>query len=258
MRDDFSKQTLDVLAKRVGVRCSNPSCRKLTIGPRSESHHIVNIGIGAHITAASDGGPRFNPCLTSEQRQSPENGIWLCQNCAKLIDNDSARYSVELLKEWKTRAERNALDEIEGKAQEILMDLSSEIDITYITEHSRSERHDYELQIKLTNRGEEPINSYFVEVEMPSLVINRAEDNPAYVHDRSSRRSAFFRSISENKDGSIFPGDTKVIFSIKYYIDDDIFSSRGDLFRTPVKVKLYRQGLQSIILEKPFEELQFF
>jgi hypothetical protein len=33
-------------------------------------------------------GPRYDPVLTVEQRCSVANGIWLCQNCAKLIDND--------------------------------------------------------------------------------------------------------------------------------------------------------------------------
>lgn len=59
MRDDFSKLTLDILAKRVGIRCSNAGCRKLTTGPRNESSQIINIGVGAHITAATPGGPRF-------------------------------------------------------------------------------------------------------------------------------------------------------------------------------------------------------
>src|SRR4051812_35713863 len=100
-RDDFSKYMLDILAKRVGVRCSNPACRKLTTGPRTDSTRIVNIGVGAHITAASPGGPRFDPMLSNEERQSAENGIWLCQNCAKLVDNDPTRYPVDILRQWK-------------------------------------------------------------------------------------------------------------------------------------------------------------
>ncbi len=58
-RDEFSKQTQDTLAKRVGVRCSSPSCGKFTVGPRTKLHHIVNIEVAAHITAASNGGPQF-------------------------------------------------------------------------------------------------------------------------------------------------------------------------------------------------------
>ena len=114
MRDDFTQQTVDILAKRVGVRCSNPSCRKLTTGPRTDLARIINIGVAAHITAASPNGPRFNQTLTPDLRASPHNGIWLGQNCAKLVDNDSHRYTVELLQEWKQRAEAAALNEVEG------------------------------------------------------------------------------------------------------------------------------------------------
>jgi hypothetical protein len=68
MRHEFSQKTLDVLAKRVGVRCSNPGCRKLTTGPRNDTSRIVCIGVGAHMTAASPGGccpwPRSHPAIT--------------------------------------------------------------------------------------------------------------------------------------------------------------------------------------------------
>jgi hypothetical protein len=115
MRDEFSRTVLDVLAKRVGFRCSNSDCRKLTTGPRTEVPHIVNIGVGAHITAAAPGGPRFNPALSAEVRGAADNGIWLCQNCSKLVDNDVVRYSSEILREWKARAEDRALAELEGR-----------------------------------------------------------------------------------------------------------------------------------------------
>jgi hypothetical protein len=68
----------------------------------------VNVGVAAHITAASQGGPRFDPSLTESQRASHENGIWLCQNCAKLIDNDVLAYPATLLQAWKREAEENA------------------------------------------------------------------------------------------------------------------------------------------------------
>ena len=32
MRDDFSQRTKDLLANRVGWKCSNPNCRKATRG----------------------------------------------------------------------------------------------------------------------------------------------------------------------------------------------------------------------------------
>ena len=109
MRDDFPSATAETLAKRVGVRCSNPECQRPTAGPRSDAAKVVNIGVAAHITAASAGGPRYDEHMSSEERRSVENGIWLCQNCAKLIDNDEGRFTVVVLRDWKAKSESRAL-----------------------------------------------------------------------------------------------------------------------------------------------------
>jgi hypothetical protein len=75
----------------------------------------LNLGVAAHITAASAGGPRYDATLSSEQRSAASNGIWLCQNCAKLIDNDGARFTTELLRAWVLAAHDRALNVI-GKS----------------------------------------------------------------------------------------------------------------------------------------------
>lgn len=93
------------MAKRVGFLCSNPTCQKLTVGPNSNQVKHSNIGVAAHITAASEGGPRFNSELTVDQRKSINNGIWLCQTCSKLIDSDPQVYTIDILNAWKTQAE---------------------------------------------------------------------------------------------------------------------------------------------------------
>ena len=107
-RDDFTKTTKDALAKRVALRCSNPSCKTSTAGPHSSSAEIINIGVACHITAASPGGPRHDPAISPTQRTSIDNGIWLCQTCAKLIDSDPTRYTPGLLNTWKNAAEAEA------------------------------------------------------------------------------------------------------------------------------------------------------
>ena len=103
MRDNFSQRTIDTLAARAGGRCSNPACRQLTSGPRTETDKAINIGVAAHITAASASGPRYDPSLTAEERRHPDNDLWLCQNCAKLVDNDPAAYPVHLRPCWPLR-----------------------------------------------------------------------------------------------------------------------------------------------------------
>ncbi len=113
MRNDFSVATKELLAKRVAYRCSNPGCRQVTSGPQENPIKVINIGVAAHITAASVDGPRYDPSLTLKERRSPKNGIWLCQSCAKLVDNDPIRYEVDILHQWKIIAETNAAHELE-------------------------------------------------------------------------------------------------------------------------------------------------
>lgn len=112
-RDDFTLATKELLANRVGRKCSNPSCRKLTCGANTNPKKVTNIGVAAHICAAAKGGPRYDDSMTPEERKSFENGIWLCQSCSKLIDSDTARYPKELLQSWKQLAEQTAILEVE-------------------------------------------------------------------------------------------------------------------------------------------------
>lgn len=106
-RDDFDRRTAENLAKRAAYICSNPGCRALTLSPSdvsSEKH--IYIGKAAHITAASKNGPRYDSTLTSEQRRSIENAIFLCSSCADIIDrNNGLDFSVKQLKIWKSEHE---------------------------------------------------------------------------------------------------------------------------------------------------------
>lgn len=117
MRDDFNAATKELLARRVGFKCSSPGCRQPTSGPQADPSGTVNLGVAAHITAASPDGPRYDPTLTPQERASADNGIWLCQTDGKLVDNDEFRYTVDVLRDWKARAEAMAARELEQRLQ---------------------------------------------------------------------------------------------------------------------------------------------
>ncbi|HHX0930882.1 TPA: hypothetical protein ACXNF8_000716 [Pseudomonas aeruginosa] len=121
MRDkqnNFKPSTLRKLKNRVGNVCSNPSCYAPTSGAKTgEEEGELNMGIGAHICAASPGGPRYVPHMTPAQRSAYKNGIWLCIPCSYKIDKDPTAYPAELLYEWKKTAEQRSQAKIGIPAQ---------------------------------------------------------------------------------------------------------------------------------------------
>lgn len=111
-RDNFPSSTKRALADRVSHRCSNPECGAPTSGPQIEPGRALNVGVAAHIAAATPGGPRYDSTMSSQQRADFANGIWLCQTCAKLVDNDQERFGAEALQAWKDAAEKAALEQV--------------------------------------------------------------------------------------------------------------------------------------------------
>lgn len=108
-RDGFSKRTIATVAKRAAFICSNPDCRANTLAPATaDPSRFVYIGAVAHISGAAPGpgGARYRSELSSEQRRSIENAIFLCSSCATLIDKNGGVDFKELrLNGWKEEHE---------------------------------------------------------------------------------------------------------------------------------------------------------
>ena len=153
MRDDFSQATKDTIARRVNFLCSNPDCPLATVGPHSDSEKSVNRGVAAHITAAAPGGKRYDASLTPEQRSSANNGIWLCQNCAKVIDSDENRYTVKVLREWKATAEAKADRSIKSSSPLISTSAEGQLRVRASYAGGRSGTH---VSLNIFNAGTSP------------------------------------------------------------------------------------------------------
>jgi hypothetical protein len=107
-RDDFTKRTKTAVAMRAHWDCSFTGCGKPTVGPSEESSEAVTmIGKAAHICAAAPGpgSRRYDASMTSEERASIDNAIWLCADHAESIDRDEVTYSVEVLGRMKSEHE---------------------------------------------------------------------------------------------------------------------------------------------------------
>lgn len=102
-RAEFTQSTRQIIAGRAGYRCSFPDCGVVTVGPGAEPSQTASVGVAAHIYAASTGGPRGNSGLSDDKLKSPENGIWLCETHAKLVDtNEGEDFPPALLISYKS------------------------------------------------------------------------------------------------------------------------------------------------------------
>lgn len=117
--NDFREPIRRALALRAGYRCSFGGCRRATVGPSEESSiAVTNIGVAAHICAASPEGPRFVESMTPEERSNIANAIWLCSDHAALIDRDVTTYTIGYLREAKRNHERACAEAVRLRSQE--------------------------------------------------------------------------------------------------------------------------------------------
>lgn len=163
-RDDFPNRTKEILKQRAAYICSNPSCKKMTIAPSSNNSDAVQfIGVCAHITAACEGGPRYDGNISSSDRSNIKNAIFLCANCATLIDkNNGIDYLPDTLIKWKNDHEKWVIQNL-NKSNTETINLTSNNQMGGITanivhlnnypqkmgdEISLADRHDKELFLK--------------------------------------------------------------------------------------------------------------
>lgn len=87
------------------LTCGFPGCgRPLFTAGRDGGKRSLNSRI-AHICARREGGPRWDPSMSSDENRSAGNLILLCIEHATVIDliENVASYPVDLLHEWKAR-----------------------------------------------------------------------------------------------------------------------------------------------------------
>ena len=106
--NEFRKSIKDLLAKRAGYICSK--CKRHTSGGNSNPQKATIIGEAAHIEGARVSNRRHNPNMTTEQRRDISNGIWLCGDCHKEVDDNPRKFTVSLLHKMKEDHEETVLN----------------------------------------------------------------------------------------------------------------------------------------------------
>jgi hypothetical protein len=122
----------------------------------------------------------------------------------------------------------------------------------------RSERHDYQMRVTLTNTGTKPITEWNVDVSMPTRLL---EPNVIYairVPERSNTIQTLFRSTPKTHGGPIYPGDPRIVMTIDYRVDTEIFLNQRGIFGERVSAIAYVHGEIAAAAEKVVRDIQVF
>lgn len=126
----------------------------------------------------------------------------------------------------------------------------------YEKEKITSEVHEYNLNVTIENTGTRIITDWHIDVDIPERIMRTGVSYPA-VSERSNRRRKFLRYISGRHANQVYPGD-KVVISVPYKVDDDIYEDREELFPQHISAWAYVHGELVGSAQKPLRDLQCF
>ena len=132
-----------------------------------------------------------------------------------------------------------------------------ELSIDYEKKNIHGERHDYQLQVTLTNRGTKPITEWHTDITLPTRLLNPNTTYSLRVAERSDKKTMFFRADPSSHGQPIYPGDSKR-FTVDYHVDFDIFLLRSEIFAKTVTATAYVHGELAANVERRVEDLQCF
>lgn len=216
----YSQKTIKKLYAYSLNRCYNPNC--------SERVCFIEdtiLGEIAHIRSYSKGGARYDETLSDKEKDSDKNLLVLCPNCHKMIDDNPEKYTVELLCNWKSKREYEAINSniiknptlIEMAIREI-----SEIDLDITNYNSDTNIFDIESKISYNNiiRNKRLINEYKVYHGKIEHVYNELEGFNSF---KKIRLLAIIRQIYMDEISKKYNGTDDI--NIIRNNSDDIFDS---------------------------------
>ncbi len=135
---------------------------------------------------------------------------------------------------------------------------SLNLTLIYERKNITQKRHDYQLVVQLTNSGSKPVNDWHIDIEFPTALLEHPERDRHFVSTRSNKTNSFFRVKQYDHGTVLFPGDTLRAITIDYFVNDEIYTQRHDLFKNTVRATLYSEGIGPKVAEKTIAELQVF
>jgi hypothetical protein len=113
---NISQSVIKVLWGGSGGKCSK--CKTSIIIERDGTKQF-HVAKQAHIAGLNPNSARYDPEMTSEERNSIENIILLCPTCHEIIDEDPEEYTVSKLKEIKNEHETWVVEQLASRISQV-------------------------------------------------------------------------------------------------------------------------------------------
>lgn len=124
----ITARTRKILWGRAANRCSFPGCPRELVIEVEETGSSVVVSNEAHIVAREDNGPRGNPAMPIEERDSYGNLILLCLEHHTIVDADDDYWTENRLHEMKAEHEKDVRDRMSPEDSRNL-----QLDVAYAT-----------------------------------------------------------------------------------------------------------------------------
>lgn len=121
-----------------------------------------------------------------------------------------------------------------------------------------SERHDYSLEVFLENTGARAIGDWHVDVTLPTRLLEPGTVFALRVPERSNAQTTLFRSTADKFKSPLYPGDSRLVLSVEYFIDSRLFWDQQELFDESITAVAYVDGEQGPTTSVPVRTMQNF
>lgn len=157
------------------------------------------------------------------------------------------------------RSDNQVLEQLPGilKKWTLVGSAHAELKLSYEKVKITGAQHDYMLIVSVTNSGTPRLTEYQIDLLFPDAFLSQTMQYGHEVHDRRTATHRMFRlSEKEHLNAPIFPGDTKRIFTLPYFVDRTNFNSAAMEQMVTATLRLGKE--KPIVEERPIRDFQIF
>ena len=242
-------------------RCYNPDCNTNICINKNGKYE--NIGQIAHIIAHSEKGPRANPNISEKESYDFYNLILLCPNCHAKIDGLAEEYPIDLLLQWKTKRESEAISQKINENNgvlEIAIEHIANMDVDNLDYDNNTEIFDINNKILYNNLKHNKIyiNEYKVYYGKIDAIYKELENFNSFKKTKLLRkiRQFYIDEIKENYNGTndiniIRENSDNIFDNVKERIENCLSNVEEDDVYIALPIILVDAFIRCKILEEP-------